>query len=175
MHSTITETIVHPFEAAGLGKAPFRYAGAVEQDVNRDGMCVIGHVLGCAVETKPGGTCAYCGHAILAMFNVESSDGKKFHVGCECIKKVAITNPRALKADIKRQQDAKADARITDAVKLLEAESVRQAFASQPHPAAWAQAKGLTKLDWLDWMLEHSGRSGKLSLARLIERTAKTA
>lgn len=52
-NTTIEET-VHCFERAGLGKAPFRYIGIVDQVMSGDNR-VIGSIGGCQVETKPGG------------------------------------------------------------------------------------------------------------------------
>lgn len=79
----VTQSIkpqLHVFEAAGLGKAPFRYFGSAI-----------------------GSTCCdYCGTHIVNQFIVESADSKRFTVGCECIKKTddsALIKPvtRALK------------------------------------------------------------------------------
>lgn len=166
-----TETAIHPFEKAGLGKAPFRYVGAIDQPTNRDGSVIIGHIGGCHVETKPGGTCDYCGLAIINMFRVRSADGNTFKVGCDCLKKVDIVNPATLKADIKKAKDAKADNRIADARITLGREDVRAALASKPHPAPWAAAKGMTLLDQVEWLLAHAGRSGKTDAAKIIERS----
>lgn len=166
-------TTIHPFEQAGLGKAPFRYIGAVEQHLTRDGTVVCGTYSGVQVETNPGGTCDYCGLAIINMYRVRSADGNTFKVGCDCLKKVDIINPSTLKADIKKTKDAKADARIADAKALLANNAVRAALASKPHPAPWAQAKGLTMLNQVEWLLANGGRTGKTDAAKIIEKSAK--
>lgn len=86
----MTNTTQHPFEAAGLGKAPFKFIGMEEQDL-RYGKAILNRAeyekTGIAIETKPGGTCAYCGQYILNMYNVRSADGRVFHVGSDCIEK----------------------------------------------------------------------------------------
>lgn len=169
----MTATAIHPFEKAGLGKAPFRYVGGIDQNVTQAGTVIIGEHMGCQLETKPGGTCDYCGMAIINMFAVRSADGKTFKVGCDCLKKVDIVNPAALKADVKKAADAKADARIANARKLLETEAVRAALSSKPHYQPWAQAKGLTMLDYAEWTLANAGRKGKTDAACVIERAAK--
>jgi hypothetical protein len=66
----------HAFQVAGLGLAPFKFLG-VSRNVfnNGDG------------TTKPGGSCDYCGTAIENEFNLRSTDGKEFKVGCDCIRK----------------------------------------------------------------------------------------
>jgi len=166
-----TETTIHPFEKAGLGKAPFRYVGTVDQNPDSQGMVVIGECNGVSIETKQGGTCDYCGLAIINMYRVCSADGRKFKVGCDCLKKVNIINPATLKADIKKAKDAKADNRIADAKAQLETQAVQSALASKPHPAPWGQAKGLTMLDQVEWLLAHAGRSGKTDAAKIIERS----
>jgi hypothetical protein len=58
---------VHPFERAGLGKAPFRYLSSYRDNLT---------------------CCDYCGTAIVNVFIVGSADGQRFKVGCECIRKV---------------------------------------------------------------------------------------
>lgn len=168
--TTATETTIHPFEKAGLGKAPFRYIGAIDQPTNRDGMVICGTYKGVQVETKAGGTCDYCGLAIINMYRVRSADGNTFKVGCDCLKKVDIVNPATLKADIKKAKDNKADNRIADAKAQLETEAVQSALANKPHPAPWGQAKGLTMLDYVRWMMSNAGRSGRTDAAKIIER-----
>lgn len=61
----------HVFEQAGLGKAPFQVV-----DVYR--------------EPDPDmhiGFCNYCGHEIVVICCIKSSDGKFFKVGSSCVKK----------------------------------------------------------------------------------------
>jgi len=115
------KTIIHPFEARGLGQAPFRFVGMVEQD-----LCYGEAILnreeyqrtGIALTTKPGGSCAYCGTYIVNMYRVRSADGREFHVGCECVEKVAKAaagtaherETAALLAPIRRAKNARAKA-----------------------------------------------------------------
>lgn len=81
----------HPFERAGLGLAPFRFVGMVEQD-KAYGEVILNRAefqaTGVAVTTKPGGSCAYCGTYIVNMYNVRSADGRTFHVGNDCVERV---------------------------------------------------------------------------------------
>lgn len=83
--------LIHEFEIAGLGKAPFRFLYVASlpsptlaeqnpqsyQNAMRD--LPRGIALGC---------CSYCGHDLVHNFIVRSSDGKDFAVGSECIEKV---------------------------------------------------------------------------------------
>lgn len=70
--------MTHPFEKAGLGKAPFSCTG-VSENVwdNGDG------------TTKGGGVCDYCGTGIRWEFWIKGSiaGAKQFKVGCDCVAK----------------------------------------------------------------------------------------
>lgn len=71
--------MIHPFEKAGLGKAPFRCIGVEEMVFTMpDGY------------SKAGGSCQYCGTGIRWAFQIKSSDGAHFHVGCDCVEKTGI-------------------------------------------------------------------------------------
>jgi hypothetical protein len=80
-----TKTI-HPFEAAGLGLAPFRYVGT-SQKVHKAG----------GIE-QPAGTCNYCGAGIRYCFHIKSQDGKEFVVGSDCIRKIVREDNRLFTA-----------------------------------------------------------------------------
>ena len=68
---------MHPFEKAGLGKAPFQCKRVTEEYIQYpDG------------TTKAGGCCDYCGTGIRWMYHIVSSDSKRFHVGCDCVQRV---------------------------------------------------------------------------------------
>jgi len=71
------EQTIHPFELAGLGKAPFRYDG-MEEKVHNNG----------DGTTKAGGSCQYCWTGIRWCFWIKSSDGKRFYVGSDCVAKL---------------------------------------------------------------------------------------
>lgn len=68
---------IHPFEAAGLGQAPFRFLRATKNVYS----AAPGH-------SQPGGTCAYCANGILYEYWIRSHDGVVSTVGCECIRKI---------------------------------------------------------------------------------------
>ncbi len=158
---------IHPFEKAGLGKAPFRYVGMVDQDI-RYGERVIGSVGGCEITTKAGGTCEFCGHYILSMFKVESSDGNRFHVGCDCIRKVGGEKLiAATKSDVKKAKEARENTRIAEAKATL---PTAWELLSKPHPTLWRAQQGDTMADWCRWMFANAGRTGKLNAARVVEQ-----
>lgn len=155
--ATLTKRI-HCFEAAGLGKAPFTYVGMVDQDI-RYGNRVVSIKPGIEIETKPGGSCAYCGTYIVNMFNVRSADGNVFHVGCECIKKTgdeglirkvdaAVKKMRKAREIAKKKTQAEADRKLCESFPIGR-------LASKPHPHAYRAAQGETLYDWAKWMIEN--------------------
>lgn len=160
------QTTIHPFEKAGLGKAPFHYVGMVEQEM-KYGERVIGSVGGIEITTKPGGTCEFCGHYILNIFMVESSDGKRFKVGCDCIKKVGDNNlVKLVSKDVKKMKEQREVARIQEAKAALP--TAHKLF-GQSHPNAYHASQGKTMVHYLEWMFKNAGRSGQLQAARIIE------
>ncbi len=158
---------IHAFEQAGLGKAPFRYIGMEHQDISY-GQRVVGHAGGCPIMTKPGGTCDYCGTYIVNIFTVESADGNRFKVGCECVRKTGDAGlVRNVDRDVKemerkrRQEKAKAkriaEAKATqDAIESLP--RVSGILAGIPHPIPAHAAEGRTTLDYVQWLLGYGMR-----------------
>ena len=70
--------MVHPFERAGLGKAPFKCTHVTEN------VFVVGDG-----TTKAGGCCDYCGTGIRWEFWIRGSvaGARQFKVGCDCVAK----------------------------------------------------------------------------------------
>lgn len=78
------QSTVHPFEVAGLGRAPFSlvgYSKEVGPRVLADGTQV-------GAPGQPMGTCAYCSRGIAHVFKIQSSDGVESGVGCDCVLKL---------------------------------------------------------------------------------------
>ncbi len=181
MNTTTTETTeagtVHPFQAAGLGLAPFRYIGQVHQDIAYGQAVVAPEGTGPAVTTKPGGSCAYCGNYILHMFNVRSADGKTFHVGSDCIAKVggpvlAAKVAKVVSANRKARTAASASEKIAAAVAALARPEVRSALEARPHPKAPQGSNGWSMFGYVDWLLARGGTAGKLRAAAIIAEVA---
>ncbi len=143
---------VHRFEAAGLGKAPFELVGFTEEKFVAAPGC----------PAQPGGTCDFCGNAIMNVFYVRSADGRRFKVGCDCVLKVDDAGLKRQVNNIKREAQGKRDdARIEAAFRLLDSnQAVRDAC---------------DELPYIEFCRLNAGRSGKLRCARLIERAAKVA
>jgi len=93
---TVAPKTIHPFEAAGLGKAPFKCTGMSEN---------VFVIPGFGGGSKAGGSCQYCGTGIRYEYHIVSSDGKKFHVGCDCVEKVSAKGSRLLTEAEKVKRD----------------------------------------------------------------------
>lgn len=162
---------IHPFEKAGLGKAPFRFVGMAQQD-RCYGEVILNRAecdrTGIALTTTPGGTCAYCGQAIMRMFDIESADGKHFHVGCECVNR---TGDKKLARSVNQARLAADRAKRAD--KAAETDRSLQAFirvnseklAALPHPKGW---DGKTLLDYAEFMATRSGATGRAKALKTL-------
>jgi hypothetical protein len=167
MTMNATAIKIHCFEAAGLGKAPFRYTGMVYQDMAYGQRKV--NIGGVECLTKPGGSCAYCGTYIVNMFNVESADGNRFHVGCECIRKTGDAGliqkvDRDVKEFERKKRAAKKSAKIAKDREFCQAAQIGL-LAQFPHPSSHFAAEGKTLFDWAKWMMD---QGNWMSLAATI-------
>lgn len=170
----------HPFERAGLGKAPFTFMHCTHEIgpiriANDDGT-----VTEIGSPGQPMGVCDYCGQGIATVCHVRSADGNRFRVGCDCVLKTDKEygdKQSPLTRAVKKQQREAAKQReikrIANAAALLTGESdVAHRLESMPHPTEWRAKKGETALDSAIWMFQHAGHSGKLRMARMIEKVA---
>jgi hypothetical protein len=172
----MTPSAIHPFETAGLGRAPFRCVGSYEskyQAIAGDPNCPI----------QPGSSCDYCGQAIMQVFRIKSADGKEFKVGCDCVAKTARACAGTdLERDARRVVDgvnkiktavanARKDARILAARNRLVAH--RDVVAAM----GGVEIAGCRRpaLEYLEWMFARAGRAGKLRAAALLDRLLLSA
>src|SRR5215472_10998468 len=67
----------HVFERAGFGKRPYTLVGfhTAKFQVAPD------------APVLPGSSCDYCSQAIMYVCELQSSDGRTFKVGCDCIER----------------------------------------------------------------------------------------
>jgi len=173
----MTTLDIHPWEKAGLGVAPFRFVGMSEK--------VYVAAPGC--PEQPAGTCDYCGNGIRYVYHVESADGRRFGVGCDCIRKLdreCLVNATDFERQVAAQKRklrqaqtaarrAKDEARIAAAFALIDSRpDIQQAFAARPHPFEAMAKEGQTFADYVDWMRRMAGVSGGLKIAREIEKAA---
>ena len=168
MSNTTSSDAMHPFEAAGLGKAPFRFIGyeeSVFQAIPGDPNCPV----------QAGSSCDCCPASIRHVYWIRSSDGRKFKVGCDCVRKTgdvklvkaAEAKARAVKA---RADKARKAAKISAAEANLGAAA--DVLKARPHPNKFQASKGATMYDYVAWLLQNAGNSGKLRAAKIIAEVA---
>ena len=169
-----TETI-HPFQRAGLGLAPFRFVGMGQQD-RLYGEVILNRAeyerTGVALTTKPGGTCAFCGTAITNLFNIESADGKRFHVGCDCVEKTAdrallVAVKRATLAANKKKRALRDASNQRELAALLADPATRARLEALPHPRSASADRNL--LGWADFMARAAGAAGRAKAIKAIK------
>lgn len=165
---------VHPFEKAGLGLAPFRFVGMAQQD-RRYGEVILNRAeyekTGIALTTKPGGTCAYCGTAIVNMYDIVSSDGKKFHVGCECVNKTGDTKlVKAVNVQIQRNNKAKRDQKAAEVKAELQA--ILKDLEKR-HTLMGVQLQRGNLLERAEWFFVCAGATGRAKVLKEVKEALK--
>lgn len=150
-------TAKHRFEDANLGKPPYKYLG---------------------VDKMPNG-CQYCGTYIVRRFHLESADGKRFWVGCECILRkgddpahyvqplnVLEKMVKEAKAKIAKElKDARDEVTLKDLNAIMAPDSPQAAKLQQiPHPYSYYAKNGKTYFDYANNSFNWSYTSGKLKL-----------
>ncbi|QDU88384.1 hypothetical protein Pla175_17600 [Pirellulimonas nuda] len=160
---------VHPFEAAGLGKAPFRYVG-YSHEVGPQKVTTYapnGEEIELIVGApgQPMSSCDYCGQGIAHVCHCVSSDGKEFKVGCDCVERVGQVkgDQRAQRAvevakyNLRRQREAK---RRDEFARWIEQNG--EELNNHPHPNAYSMSLGRTLRDYAVWMRKNGGHSGQM-------------
>jgi len=100
MDNATNTTWIHPFENVGLGKGPFRLSRYERMTFQA-----------CPGEPiRAGGSCDYCGTAIMHAYWIASADGRTFKVGSDCVFKTYRTAPKkdALYLEVRKAQLAMA-------------------------------------------------------------------
>lgn len=167
------ENAIHPFERAGLGKAPFRYVGMAAQDLCY-GQAILNRTeyeqTGVAVTTKPGGSCAYCGTYIVNMYNIRSADGREFHVGSDCVEKTGDAKLVAgMKAEARKAAKAKRVAKAAAVTADLNALLSNITWRAKLEQAYHNDYPTHTLLNWAEWMLEHAGATGRAKALKAVK------
>lgn len=173
---------IHAFEKAGLGKAPFKYLGLKYQDISY-GMLNIkikganGQMID--AQTTPGGSCDFCGHYILNMFEIESADGIRSKVGCDCILKCGDSG---LVKVVKKAVSEAASKKRRDKKMAVEAENRELCIATDfsqfrliPHPTAYRAEQGESLADWCEWMLANHNYNTLAATIRKVLKNSVTA
>ncbi len=149
---------VHLFEAAGLGKAPFSFEGVptsqdradIENERMRDGK---------TYTTNHCTSCDYCSQAIQNAYCVRSADGKRFKVGCDCIRKAGDSGLiRYVTKEERTKRQAKAKAkrvaafkRSQELIELFKSGAFSDQLRALPHPKG---REGCSALDYVDWCVD---------------------
>lgn len=172
-------TVQHPFEQRGLGLAPFRLVTVYEKRGPID--LGNGHMVG--APGQPMGTCDYCGTGIAICCVIESSDGQRFEVGSDCVRKTyskgekvrdeVETTVRQLRAT--KQREAFMEKVTAARSRCLFDDALRAALDARPHPNHWQAEKGHTRLSWALWMLANAGTEGRKDVLWYIEQIDKKA
>ncbi|HEY3498183.1 MAG TPA: hypothetical protein VGK73_25970 [Polyangiaceae bacterium] len=177
--------MIHPFEKAGLGKAPFRCVGVTRKVgpiriANRDGTTTeIG------AEGQPMGRCDFCGTGIADCYEIRSADRREFVVGCDCVAKVCAKGEKVFSevermamdlknAAARKRHDAKAAASQAQLAELLAAPQLRGKLSSKPSAYAWKAAEGATALDDAEWLARQCGHAGRLRLIKRLQSELAT-
>lgn len=164
----------HPF--AAFGPAPYKLVGFSDtqsREMKNAKRAAAGDTF---TTNQCGGSCDLCGTAIWNVFTFRAANGATFKTGEVCAKKANAPGmsaddyesraaARALNAQINKVKLARKHA--NDAAKI-EAASIwigenREALDALPHPRGF---DGLSFLDYLRWMFDNSGVTGKLKASR---------
>jgi hypothetical protein len=138
--------MTHPFEKAGLGKAPFSCTH-VSENVFRlpDG------------TSKAGGCCDYCGTGIRWEFWIKGSvaGAKQFKVGCDCVAKTGWGIDRFLEV---RAEHTKARRKEGAEKRAAKAREQRKAWIEEQHAARAVERAAATEA----WRKENSALAARL-------------
>lgn len=171
------DNMIHKFEKAGLGKAPFKFVlvqslpSKTLLDRNPESYNNQLRSLVKSTSGNVGGCCEYCGMPITECYLIKSSDGNTFFVGCDCVAKtgdaglVKIANEAKNKL-IKAKRHAKEEAEHEEIKTLLHDKANRDYLDSLPHPKGFSN---LTFMDYVTWMYDHSGASGRGKLLKTLK------
>lgn len=166
----MTTTMIHVFEKANLGKAPFRFIDII----SRRGPIKLDNGMQIGAPGQPMGSCDYCGTGIADCYVIESADGKRFEVGCDCVAKTDDDGLRrvvdqATKQINKKKNDEKKARTSKNLEDLLSDESVQSSLLSLPHPSDKMAAAGFTRFDWAIFMFEKAGDAGRRAAVKFIK------
>jgi hypothetical protein len=168
---------IHPFERAGLGRAPFRLVG-VHSDVgpHKHTDPATGLTVEVGSPGQPMGCCKYCFQGIANVYTVLSADGKRFTVGSDCAERIAPEVVQAkdaaamLKAYRKARRMQATQRCIDKATALLAADP--GLLADRPHPSRFFAAKYLTARDWATYGLAANTITARHRAARAVVKAA---
>jgi len=161
---------IHVFEAAKLGKAPFRILGVSEERGPKKTV-MDGVEVSVGAPGQPMGSCRYCGQAIAECWTIRSADGNEFIVGSTCVNKAGDAGLRSQMAPYKRKlRHAREEKRINAAKELLEnREDIRKQLTTVESPNRYSASM----LEHVEWIMKNAGNAGMIRAARVIEKAEK--
>jgi hypothetical protein len=167
---------IHPFEAAGLGTAPFKFVGSWRSI----------YVACQGAPAQPGSSCDYCGQSISDVYDILSADGKRFHVGSDCVMKVYarsdigvddvakdVAAAKRVLGREKREEKSKRDWDDVNATWDNITQETKDRMGELPHPMGFSDretGKPLTLWDWAEWMYNHAGLKGRKQVMKVIKK-----
>lgn len=112
----MTDNIIDKWEIQGLGKGPFRCVGMFKMP-NKETATI--HDYMALPQGYGAGCCAVCGTGLVYNYMINSADGRKFVVGCDCVWKrgdtVVVNEMKKLKRDHEVSAKAAKKAAVTRA------------------------------------------------------------
>lgn len=174
--------IVHKFEVAKLGVAPFRCVGSfIDEGPKKwieDGVqCESG---------SPGqamGSCDYCGQGIKLCFRIKGTCGSVFVVGSSCVEKTSAKGTRIYN-DVERVmlehrrklRHAREDRKIEELKALLKTPDSREKISQSPHPHKWRSDLGENLLDFGEWTMSNPncGAAIRLKCLKLVKKALRS-
>jgi hypothetical protein len=157
--------MIHAFEKAGLGKAPFTLTGfshkvgPIRTQIGPGIWSEVGY------PGQPMGTCDYCGTGIAMCFHIRSSDGKSFIVGSDCVAKVGdvglkrmIKSSEGYRKHMREIREKRGSVNRDLLREIVKAHGDR--LATMPHPYKYMADQGRTFLSYLEWMIPNAGMKG---------------
>jgi len=172
---TTAAPMVHVFEKAGLGVAPFKFIG-IERRV---GPIRYAGENGTTIEVgapgQPMGVCDYCGQGIAECCIIRDSAGKTFVVGNDCVAKTGDSGLRKQMAPALKEMRYQAALRKATKVRaqletLLQSAATRDALRVLPHPYG---LKERSALDWAEWMIKNAGNAGRERVLKFVRKTVE--
>jgi hypothetical protein len=129
--------MTHPFTVSGLGEAPFKLVAVAQiPPISLAESNPAAYQRGIAMLPPGCGTCKHCGMAIMLNFIVESAEGRRSAIGCDCIRKLGHVDKPLVKA-------------VDEAARKLAREK-RQAAAAvkrEARAAAWRAERAQWEID----------------------------
>lgn len=165
---TISTNVIHKFEEAGLGVAPFR---CVRIEIRKYQACP-------GAPIQPGSSCDYCGTGIMEVCIIRDANGHEFKVGNNCVAKtgdaglvnVVKREVNRLRTEGRHKREA---ATIAEGKAQLENSSdIQSALAALPHPNEYYASQGRTLLDYVNYMFQNGGNTGRLQAVRILRKVA---